>query len=99
LNDIGGFNWRGMTEVFGLSLLSGTVWVDASTYTGFGLAGARPLVFVELPEVLRATPWLCSRWRADGEGSVFPERLEDEGFGVLRLDPALVRFRLPLCSS
>jgi hypothetical protein len=54
--------------------LSSSVCVDASLYTGFGLGAVRPFVFVELPDVLRATPWLCSRWRADGEGSGWPRR-------------------------
>lgn len=53
---------------------SSSVCVDASTYTGFGFGVLRAFVFDELPEVLRATPWLCSRCRAEGEGSGCPRR-------------------------
>jgi hypothetical protein len=69
LNDSGGFMSR-IRKVTGVpEALSSSVCVDASLYTGLGLGAVRPFVFVELPDVLRATPWLCSRCRADGEGS------------------------------
>lgn len=47
-------------RLFG-SAPSPSVCVDASTYTGFGRGVLRALIFDELPDVFRATPWLCSR--------------------------------------
>lgn len=64
LKDIGRFSTLVLSVEAGVGValdLSSSVCVEASTYTGFGFGAVRPFVLVEFPEVLRATPLLCSR--------------------------------------